>query len=157
MIRRTITLMTLLGLAAMPAVAADYSHQEYFEHYEGTQTCLTCHQDEAESFFHSQHYQWLGDAPDITLKGPGGFIRIDGSVKERTAETVNKDLPTGEIEVFPAGYDGRRDALRCAIHFSHPRLYRIVVNMVQRWPDRYCSRRVTQRGSGGGGAAGDGV
>ena len=65
MIRRSITLTALLALAAMPAFAADYSHQEYFEHYDGTKTCLKCHQDEAESFFHSQHYQWLGDAPDI--------------------------------------------------------------------------------------------
>ena len=49
----------------MPAVAADYSHQEYFEHYEGTSTCLGCHQDEAETFFHSQHYQWTGETPAI--------------------------------------------------------------------------------------------
>ena len=42
-----------------------YAHQEYFEHYEGTATCLECHEQEAEDFFHSQHYQWLGDAPDI--------------------------------------------------------------------------------------------
>jgi len=65
MIRRSFTLISLLVLVAMPALAADYTHQEYFEHYDGTATCLECHQDEAESFFHSQHYQWLGDAPDI--------------------------------------------------------------------------------------------
>jgi len=65
MIRRSTATISLFALAAMPALAADYSHQEYFEHYDGTATCLECHQDEAESFFHSQHYQWLGDAPDI--------------------------------------------------------------------------------------------
>jgi len=42
-----------------------YSHSEYFEHYQGTSTCLACHQKEAENFFHSQHYQWKGDAPQI--------------------------------------------------------------------------------------------
>jgi hypothetical protein len=42
-----------------------YSHSEYVEKYEGTKTCLECHKDEAESFFHSQHYQWQGDAPGI--------------------------------------------------------------------------------------------
>jgi len=41
------------------------SHAAMFEHYEGTKTCLACHQQEAESFFHSQHYQWEGEAPDI--------------------------------------------------------------------------------------------
>jgi hypothetical protein len=65
MIRHTITLLPLLALVAMPAFAADYSHKEYFEHYEGTKTCLTCHQDEAETFFHSQHYQWTGETPAI--------------------------------------------------------------------------------------------
>lgn len=42
-----------------------YPHQEYFDTYEGTQTCLFCHEEEATSFFHSQHYQWLGDAPQV--------------------------------------------------------------------------------------------
>lgn len=42
-----------------------YSHSEYFEKYEGTQTCLKCHQEQAEDFFHSQHYQWKGETPNI--------------------------------------------------------------------------------------------
>src|SRR5437588_433640 len=42
-----------------------YTHEAYFEHFEGTQTCLKCHEKEADSFFHSQHYQWKGDAPKI--------------------------------------------------------------------------------------------
>jgi hypothetical protein len=65
MTRRTITLIAAFALVALPGIAADYAHQKYFEHYEGTQTCLNCHQDEAESFFHSQHYQWTGDTPAI--------------------------------------------------------------------------------------------
>ena len=36
-----------------------------FEHYEGTPTCLECHREQAEAFFGSQHYQWLGETPDI--------------------------------------------------------------------------------------------
>jgi hypothetical protein len=43
----------------------EYSHAAYFEQYEGTKTCLQCHKDEAENFFHSQHYQWRGNAPQI--------------------------------------------------------------------------------------------
>jgi hypothetical protein len=61
-----LSLMIVTALAGeSPAKATFYQHQEYFEHYEGTSTCLECHQEEAESFFHSQHYQWEGDAPGI--------------------------------------------------------------------------------------------
>ena len=49
----------------LPVAATDYTHQEYFENYEGTTTCLECHEDEAESFFHSQHYQWKGESPGL--------------------------------------------------------------------------------------------
>lgn len=46
--------------------APEYTHQDdYFEHYEGTATCLECHEEEATAFFHSQHYQWEGEAPGI--------------------------------------------------------------------------------------------
>lgn len=64
---RVIILLVALGATvAMHVSAADrYSHQEYFEHYEGTSTCLKCHQDEAETFFRSQHYQWKGQTPAI--------------------------------------------------------------------------------------------
>jgi len=52
--------------------------------------------------------------------------------ENRQYEVLNPN--TGEIESFPAGHSGRRDAMRQAVHFSHPRLYRIVIEMVQRWP-----------------------
>lgn len=52
-------------LTRSQAQETKYSHSEYFEHYEGTKTCLQCHEKEAKSFFHSQHYQWKGDAPKI--------------------------------------------------------------------------------------------
>lgn len=68
----------LLAVAALLAVAGPSragdtpasTHQDHFEHYEGTATCLACHQQEAESFFHSQHYQWLGETPDL-VNGEG--------------------------------------------------------------------------------------
>lgn len=47
------------------AGAEEYAHQDYFEHYEGTSTCLECHDDAAEAFFHSVHYQWQGETPDL--------------------------------------------------------------------------------------------
>jgi Cytochrome c bacterial len=40
-------------------------HENRYEHYEGTTTCLECHEEEALTFFHSQHYQWRGGTPDL--------------------------------------------------------------------------------------------
>jgi len=60
--------LVIVALAAgiSPAAKRTYSHQDdYFENYEGTATCLECHEDAAESFFHSQHYQWQGQSPNI--------------------------------------------------------------------------------------------
>lgn len=55
----------LIALGTVFAQEKTYSHNDYFQHYEGTQTCLKCHQKEAETFFTSQHYQWKGNAPKI--------------------------------------------------------------------------------------------
>jgi len=52
-------------LASLPGLAAEPSHKQYFEHYEGTKTCLQCHEKQARSFFHSQHYQWRGETPNL--------------------------------------------------------------------------------------------
>ncbi len=62
---RWVMTVALAALTALPVAGAEYSHQKYFEHYEGTKTCLKCHTKQAESFFHSQHYQWEGNAPQI--------------------------------------------------------------------------------------------
>jgi hypothetical protein len=40
-------------------------HADRFDHYEGTRTCLECHEKEALTFFDSQHYQWRGGTPDL--------------------------------------------------------------------------------------------
>jgi hypothetical protein len=40
------------------------SHAGRFTAYEGTKTCLTCHQEEAVEFHGSVHYQWSGDASE---------------------------------------------------------------------------------------------
>jgi len=57
----------LVGVSAQ--AGKEYSHQKYFESYQGTSTCLKCHEEQAESFFHSQHYQWRGEAPDLVNAG----------------------------------------------------------------------------------------
>jgi Cytochrome c bacterial len=61
-------MMAIAIAVAMPAGAqepAANNHTKYFDHYEGTKTCLKCHRKEAENFFYSQHYQWQGQAPQI--------------------------------------------------------------------------------------------
>ena len=40
--------------ASGSGAAAEYSHAEYVKEYKGTRTCLKCHREDAESFFHSQ-------------------------------------------------------------------------------------------------------
>lgn len=40
-------------------------HEDRYEHYKGTRTCLKCHKEEALTFFDSQHYQWRGGTPDL--------------------------------------------------------------------------------------------
>jgi cytochrome c553 len=42
--RRTLAFLALVALA-LPASAAKqtYSYEDYFEHHEGTKTCLDCH------------------------------------------------------------------------------------------------------------------
>jgi hypothetical protein len=55
---------TALRAASDDAVKKS-DHKQYFEHYEGTRTCLECHRDEALAFFESQHYQWRGESPGI--------------------------------------------------------------------------------------------
>ncbi len=72
--KRPSVIFLLVAIAAVTgpsgAGAAPASHADMFEHYEGTATCLECHEAEATSFFHSQHYQWRGENPDL--------VNVDG-------------------------------------------------------------------------------
>ncbi|MCP4293708.1 MAG: hypothetical protein GY780_17915 [bacterium] len=67
--RSALILMALVIVTVWPGESSAkrrfYPHQEYFDTYEGPETCLFCHEEEATSFFHSQHYQWEGEAPGI--------------------------------------------------------------------------------------------
>ncbi len=66
----TVLVLTFVAAGSSPAATRTWSHQEgYFEHYEGTATCLQCHEDEATSFFHSQDYQWQGETPQLVNAG----------------------------------------------------------------------------------------
>lgn len=91
-------------LTTSKAQEKTYSHEEYFEHYEGTTTCLKCHEKQAENFFHSQHYQWKGETPKIVNAGNKRLGKINtfndfctsptgnwiGFVKNSRGEVISK-------------------------------------------------------------------
>ncbi len=41
-------------------------HYKFVTNYEGTRTCLQCHEEQAKHVFSSVHYQWKGEAPNLT-------------------------------------------------------------------------------------------
>ena len=51
-------------------------HAGRFTRFEGTKTCLECHQEEAQEVFNSVHYQWKGSAADTVglTEDPAGKI-----------------------------------------------------------------------------------
>ena len=63
MVSRILAVALGLVLTGANAIAHDPEkpnrHADRYEHYEGTSTCLECHEDEAMTFFHS-HLFWLG-------------------------------------------------------------------------------------------------
>ncbi len=66
--KRLTTPLILIAIAVVSTVGmaeTTSSHEEFFKHYEGTGTCLVCHEDSATDFFHSQHYQWRGHTPAV--------------------------------------------------------------------------------------------
>jgi hypothetical protein len=51
---------------------------------------------------------------------------------ERQYKVLDPD--TGEVEIFPYGRDGRRNAMHRAVYFQDARMHRIVTELVQRSP-----------------------
>jgi hypothetical protein len=60
----------LLGvlLFALGSVSA-FDHSTVIDKYEGSKTCIGCHEDEVKDVFNSFHYQWAGEITDIAGKG----------------------------------------------------------------------------------------
>lgn len=73
MLQRLIVAAVTLGVlgAATHAPASNEGtlwenpHRTYVTSYEGTKTCLTCHEAQAKQVFHSIHYQWKAEATNI--------------------------------------------------------------------------------------------
>lgn len=78
-----LVIVTVLLLASIPAGAGparaqaqgegtlwENPHRGYVTAYEGTGTCLGCHETQAQHVFSSVHYQWKADAPNL-VNGAG--------------------------------------------------------------------------------------
>jgi hypothetical protein len=59
-----VTRTATFSATVQDAPTATGSHAGRFTTFEGTKTCLACHQDQAAAFHGSVHYQWSGDASD---------------------------------------------------------------------------------------------
>lgn len=62
------------------AVAANSAH-ESIQSYDGPQTCIACHQDEAQDMLDSLHMQWSGPTPELT--------NTNGEAKGKAVDGIN--------------------------------------------------------------------
>lgn len=82
-------------LLVMPAIIAAHQMNQYdpnnphasIKSWQGTVTCLKCHQVDGEEVFHSIHYQWLGNTPYMT-DGPMVQGKLDVGVNSYCINTT---------------------------------------------------------------------
>ncbi|MBI1942898.1 MAG: hypothetical protein HYS35_04460 [Betaproteobacteria bacterium] len=54
-------------------------HQSYVQGFEGTKTCLACHEEQAKHVFGSIHYQWKAPAPNLANAGSQKIGKINST------------------------------------------------------------------------------
>jgi hypothetical protein len=54
-------------------------HQKFVQAYEGTKTCLACHEEQAKHAFGSIHYQWKAPAPNLVNAGGEKIGKINST------------------------------------------------------------------------------
>ncbi|HEU4351385.1 MAG TPA: hypothetical protein VFR66_05880 [Burkholderiales bacterium] len=54
-------------------------HQSLVQSYEGTKTCLACHEEQAKHAFGSIHYQWKAPAPNLVNSGGQQIGKINST------------------------------------------------------------------------------
>ncbi|HEY5898376.1 MAG TPA: hypothetical protein VIV54_12480, partial [Burkholderiales bacterium] len=54
-------------------------HQKLVQRYEGTTTCLACHEEQAKHAFSSIHYQWKAPAPNLLNAGAEKIGKINST------------------------------------------------------------------------------
>ncbi|MEP5763768.1 MAG: hypothetical protein ABJ308_04210 [Halieaceae bacterium] len=78
----SLILLALAWGAGAHDPTAPNRHSDRYEHYEGTQTCLECHEQEALTFFDSQHYQWRGGTPNLVNTGETEMLGKLGMIND---------------------------------------------------------------------------
>jgi hypothetical protein len=66
-----------VALAAGEGTVFENSHREYVTQYEGTKTCIACHETEARAAHASIHYQWKARAPNLVNAGDKALGKIN--------------------------------------------------------------------------------
>ncbi len=74
-----LSLLTVILFQVTAAFAAPEEHID-ISSWEGTATCLRCHETEAQQVFESVHYQWLGKTPYLVGDGPEVQGKLDVGV-----------------------------------------------------------------------------
>lgn len=75
-------LVAALGVHAQPQGEGTLlvnPHHAYVQGYEGTRTCLACHEEQARHVFGSIHYQWKAPAPNLVNAGAGKIGKINST------------------------------------------------------------------------------
>jgi len=74
----TLPLLTLFATALLvltsPVANASIPEHDSIQSYEGPQTCIACHDQEARDMLDSLHMQWSGPTPDLTNTDDGERI-----------------------------------------------------------------------------------
>ena len=65
--RGTFFLLVISLLLSFASVYA-FDHSTVIDKYEGSKTCIQCHEDKVKEVFTSLHYQWIGETTDIVGK-----------------------------------------------------------------------------------------
>ena len=61
--KKIVVALTVVVIASI--AQAKNPHEDFIGSYEGTQTCLQCHEREAKQFVHTVHYLWKGSAKNV--------------------------------------------------------------------------------------------
>jgi len=96
--KKTILLATSAAFClAGTATAAVVEEHQSIQSYEGPQTCIACHQAEAEDMLNSLHMQWSGPTPDLSNTNGESLGNVFCKIKIPTIANKNPQLKVGNL------------------------------------------------------------